>query len=497
MLRSYPKLESIFSRYFTLKTIESVLHWDSATCMPSGGADTRAQQLAEIQLISQATISTPEVADIIEQIKATEYNNLNDWQKANLLQAERIYRHASAIPAKLLEEFSKAGSECEYIWRTAKPNNDFAGFKPSFDKVINLTREIAAIKAEALGLSAYDAMLDSYDYGTKSVDIDAIFAELKTWLPNLIDTAVEISERRNTETIDTLKATQSIQKKLGIAIMQRIGFDQNKGRLDESSHPFCGGYPGDVRITTRYDENNMLESLMGVLHETGHAMYEAGLPEESRFQPVGQAGSMTLHESQSLFVEMQMGRSKAFMNFLSPLLSEIANLNVSSEELLFQTTKVRRSMIRVGADEVTYPMHVIMRYELEKEILEGNLRVNDLPDAWNSKMGTYLGIKPRTFSEGCMQDIHWTDGSFGYFPTYTLGAMFAAQLADSIRVAIPEFESMIEAGNFTPIFAWLGSNVHSKASLLTPMQLIKEATGASLGSAALKNHLMNRYCGIT
>jgi carboxypeptidase Taq len=288
------------------------------------------------------------------------------------------------------------------------------------------------------------------------------------------------------------------QRALCERLMRRIGFDFEGGRLDVSLHPFCGGVPEDVRITTRFDEADFARSLMGVLHETGHALYEKGLPAAWRHQPVGEARGMALHESQSLLIEMLACRSREFITFAAPLMREAFGADGpawDAANLHRLAIRVAPGLIRVDADEVTYPAHVILRYRLERDFVAGRLAVDDLPEAWNAEMRALLGIIPPDDTRGCLQDIHWYDGAWGYFPTYTLGALAAAQLFEAALAAMPDIPAAIRRGDFAPLLAWLGENVHAKGSLLPAEELIRAATGRPLGTAAFRRHLERRYLG--
>ncbi|HEY1298910.1 MAG TPA: carboxypeptidase M32, partial [Stellaceae bacterium] len=286
------------------------------------------------------------------------------------------------------------------------------------------------------------------------------------------------------------------QRRVGIELMQRIGFDFAHGRLDVSAHPFCGGTPDDVRITTRYDESDFARALMGVLHETGHALYQRGLPSEWRLQPVGRARGMAMHESQSLLLEMQACRSRAFVDFAAPILRRAfagEGPAWNAEALYRRQIRVGRGLIRVDADEVTYPAHVILRYRLERAMLAGDLALRDLPGAWADGLRTLLGVAPAKDRDGCLQDIHWYDGIWGYFPTYTLGALIAAQLFEAARRALPGLAEAIAAGDFAPLLGWLHKNVHEKGSLLSTAELVEAATGRPLGTTSFERHLRTRY----
>jgi carboxypeptidase Taq len=471
-----------------------VLHWDMATQMPDGGAEGRAEQLAGLSLVCHEIITNAAMPDLLEG--GAQQNDLDPWQRANLTEMQRSYLHASAVPADLVEASSKAGSACEMIWRQARPNNDFKAVLPALTEVLALTRRIAAVKADRLGKTPYDALLDQYEPDGPSDAIDRVFDPLAKNLPALIDEALAAQARRPTPVAPKGPFPIAAQREAGVTLMKQLGFDFNHGRLDISAHPFCGGTPDDVRITTRYDEDDFRRALMGVLHETGHALYERGLPQAWRHQPVGRARGMSIHESQSLLVEMQVCRSRVFHGFAAPILQKTFGRSGPewvAENLYRLNTRVERSLIRVDADEVTYPGHVILRYRLERALLVGDLALKDLPAAWNDGMRHLIGIVPPDDRQGCLQDIHWFDGAFGYFPTYTLGAMTAAQFFDAAKRADPAIEAGIGTGDFAPLFAWLRANVHGKASRFSAAEIIEQATGKPLDAAIFERHLRARY----
>jgi len=341
-------------------------------------------------------------------------------------------------------------------------------------------------------------MLDTYEPGMRSSNLDKLFGDLKTELPAMIQTAIELQFR-----VPLLPLGDSFsverQRDLGLQIMRAIGFDFDHGRLDISHHPFCGGVQDDVRITTRYTEKNFIESLMAVIHETGHAMYEQGRPRVMRGQPVTNARSAGVHESQSLMMEMQIGRSKAFLEFITPIVCQAFSADSndpawSSQNLQRLYTNVERSLIRVDADELTYPLHVVLRYEIEKELIEGRAEVIDIPTMWDEKMMAYLNLDTRgNYKDGCLQDVHWPAQLFGYFPTYTLGAMMAAQFYNSMSSALPDLVEQIRHGHLHSVVDWLRTNVHSKGSLLMTDRLMESATGETLNARYFLDHLKLRY----
>jgi len=472
-----------------------MLHWDAAAMMPAGGAAARAEQLATLRAINHKHLTAPEIADLVAEAES-ESDALDEWQRANLREMRRRRVHAAALPDTLVEEESHACSKCEAVWRNARAQNDFAAVLPLLERVLRLEREIAAIKAEHLGSSPYEALLDQYEPGGSVATIDRLFGELMCFLPDLLERVLTRQAAFPLSLAPSGPFPVELQRRVGMRLMEHIGFDFTSGRLDVSAHPFCGGTPDDVRITTRYDENDFARALMGVLHETGHALYQRGLPAEWRLQPVGRARGMAVHESQSLLLEMQVCRSPAFLTFAAPILRETFAGNGpgwDAQALHRRQIRVQRSLIRVDADEVTYPAHVILRYHLEGAMIAGDLAPADLPGAWAEGLRQLLGIAPANDREGCLQDIHWYDGIWGYFPTYTLGALIAAQLFEAAREAMPDVLGAIAQGEFTPLFGWLREKVHSKGSLLSTAELVETATGRPLGTASFERHLHDRY----
>jgi carboxypeptidase Taq len=493
-MTAYRELEQRFRRIGSIEQAISILHWDTAAIMPDGGAAARAEQLATLRLIAHQHLVAPEIEGLLAEANAAS-DELGEWQQANLREMRRRWLHATAVPGALVEAESRACSECEAVWRRARSENDFAAVLPGLERVLLIEREIAAVKAERLETSPYEALLDRYEPGASVAEIDRLFDEVAGFVPDLIEGALNRQA--------SLPSAPSCgpfpvetQRGLATRLMERIGFDFAHGRLDISAHPFCGGTPDDVRITTRYNENDFARALMGVLHETGHALYQRGLPAEWRLQPVGRARGMAVHESQSLLLEMQVCRSRAFLTYAAPIIREAFDGDGPEWEpdaLYRRQTRVRRGFIRVDADEVTYPAHVILRYRLERAMLDGDLDPVDLPGAWAEAMREMLGVAPDNDREGCLQDIHWYDGNWGYFPTYTLGALIAAQLFEVVRRDVPGLIRAIGEGEFAPLLGWLRERVHSKGSLLSTMELVETATGRPLGTASFERHLRDRY----
>ncbi|TCS62650.1 carboxypeptidase M32 [Varunaivibrio sulfuroxidans] len=494
----YRDLEARFARLDALEGASAMLHWDMSAMMPAGGAESRAEQLAVLKTLGHAMLCAPEMADLLGA--AATQSDLDPWQRANITEMRRRWVHATAIDDTLVEALSRACSACETVWRGARAENDFARVLPFMKEVLALTREVGAAKAEKLGVSVYDALLDEYEPDGRAHDIDAIFADLEAFLPDFLSDVMDVQARKPAPLPLDGPFPIDRQRGLGLSIMKSLGFDFEHGRLDVSLHPFCGGVPDDVRITTRYSEDDFASSLMGVIHETGHALYERGLPTQWSRQPVGKARGMSLHESQSLLMEMQACRSLQFLSFAAPIMRKAFDAQGpawTADNLARLYTRVEPGFIRVDADEVTYPAHVILRYRLEKALIGGDMRLEELPGAWNEGLHALLGITPPNDRLGCLQDIHWYDGAWGYFPTYTLGAMTAAQLFDAARKAQPGLPDAIARGNFAPLLGWLRSHVHERASSASSTDIITAATGKALDADIFKNHLKARYLEAT
>lgn len=494
-MNSYQNLEERFHRLLALREASAMLEWDQSTMMPDGGRRARSEQLATLAVLGHEMLTEKKVEDLLG--KAQE-EPLSAWQAANLHEMRRAYIHATALDGAFVEAYAKARSVCEATWREARPSSDFKQVLPSLEALLKLVREAASRKAEKLDCSPYEALMDEFEPGLKTADVDAIFADYAKFLPGFLGEVLDHQARQPQAIPPKGPFPISKQREMGQKIMANLGFDFDHGRLDTSLHPFCGGVPEDVRITTRYTENEFVMALMGIIHETGHALYERGLPQEWRLQLVGLARGMAMHESQSLLMEMQASRSKAFLEFLSPLLRKTFPGNdaaFASDNLIRLYTKVQPGFIRVDADEVTYPAHIILRYRLEQALVKGDLPLADLPMAWNNGMKELLGLDVPEDRLGCLQDIHWFDGAFGYFPCYSLGAMIAAQLFDAAKRANANLLAGIQKGDFLELRNWLKANIHEKASSHSTQEIVAMASGQKLNPEIFKKHLRERYLG--
>lgn len=490
----YDELSAIWTRLHHFGHLQSVASWDQAANMPPKGMEARANALAEMAALLHRMRTEPKLRD---QLKAAEQEPLSDVQRANLREMHRQWRASNALPEALVQRQQLATSRCEHAWRKQRPANDWAGFVENFREVLKLAREEAALLSQQTGLSKYDAMMDRFEPGMRCAQVDRVFGDVRQWLPGLIRA---VTERQARQPVIEPQGPFPIpaQRALCEQVIRLLGFDFEGGRLDVSTHPFCGGVPEDVRMTTRFSETDFLGSLMGTIHETGHGRYEQNLPREWLGQPVSQARSMALHESQSLSFEMQLGSHPGFIRQLAPLVAQAFGAQPAFEPANLQRliTRVKPGLIRVEADEVTYPAHVILRYEIERPLIEGQIEPEDIPALWDAKMMELLGQDTRgNFKDGPLQDVHWPEALFGYFPCYSLGAMYAAQWFAAMRRAMPDLDHRIEAGELKPVFDWLQSNIWSQGSRWTTDELAQRASGEALNPAHFKAHLEARYLG--
>jgi carboxypeptidase Taq len=491
---TYKQLEQEFRRLHAFRGALSLLRWDAAVMMPRGSSDVRGDQLAALETEHHALLTAPRITRLLDRAQANT-QGMADWQIANLREMRRQRDHAIATPASLVSRLAKTASRAEAQWLEARRQGKFEPFAPYLEEVVHLVRDKSALLGQALNLAPYDALVDEFSPGISTADIDSMFKALSRRLPGLIRETIALQERSPPLPL-TGKFPASKQRALAVEIMKAIGFPFDRGRLDESEHPFTEGVPGDIRVTTRFDTADLFSGLLGALHETGHAMYDLGLPQDWRDQPVGRDRGMALEESQSLLIEMIICRSRAFTRYLKPLLEKhfgVTGAEWDTENLYTHLTRVKRSLIRVDADELTYPVHIMLRYELEKQMLSGELAVKDLPAAWNAGMEQRLGIRPANDVEGCLQDIHWAVGSFGYFPSYALGAVIAAQIYESLRADVPDLDEQIARGEFGGLFGWLRTHVHGLGAKVTVHELMKSATGKALSAASFVRYVESKY----
>jgi carboxypeptidase Taq len=490
----YKQLEQEFRRLHAFRGALALLRWDAAVMMPRGSSDVRAEQLAALETEHHALLTAPKISRLIDRAQANA-QGMTDWQIANLREMRRHRDHAIATPASLVTRLTRAASKAESRWLEARAQGKFDGIAPYLEEVVHLVRDKAALLGQALNLQPYDALVDEFSPGLTTSDIDAMFKALSRRLPGLTRETIAAQEAHGLLPL-TGKFPAGKQRALVTEVMKAVGFPFDRGRLDESEHPFTEGGPGDIRVTTRFDPDDVFTGLLGALHESGHAMYDLGLPQEWRDQPVGRHRGMALEESQSLLIEMMVCRSRPFVHYVQPLLARhfgATGPEWDVENLYGHLTRVQRGLIRVDADELTYPLHIMVRYELEQNLLSGELAVRDLPEAWNASMEQRLGIRPGNDVEGCLQDIHWAVGSFGYFPSYALGAVIAAQLYESLRNEVPQLDEQLARGEFAGLFDWLRKNVHGLGAKLPVQELLQNATGRPLSATSFIRYVEAKY----
>jgi len=492
---AYDRLLKRFERVATINECASVLGWDAAAMMPSGGGAARGDQLAVLAGLAHAQLTAPEAADDLAAAEALPPTP-DPWSTANLRLMRHAHTRATAVPADLIEAQARANSRCEKVWREAKSTADFNLVRPLLTEVVNLVQKQAAALGEGLGMSPYDALMDGYQRGIGASDVASIFGAYENFLEENLPLAEARQAKLQTPVKPPGPFPVAVQETLCRRVAQRIGLDFEHARLDRSAHPFSGGIPSDVRITTRYDPADFTQAIMAVIHETGHALYERGLPAGHARQPVGEAAGMGIHESQSLIVEMQACRTDEYVDWLGRALHAAFAGDPKAyqvENLGRLWRRVERGLIRVEADEMTYPAHVIMRFRLERAMVAGNLAVADLPGAWNGAIKDLMGITPPNDAVGCLQDIHWYDGAFGYFPCYTLGAMAAAQFMAVVMRQTQGLKTAMGLGDLSPLMNWLHTNVHAHGSVMGFNELLTAATGKPLDPADFQAHLRARY----
>jgi len=492
---SFAELDHLCRRLEAIGHAQSMLGVDEAVNMPEGGGEKRAEAMSVLASMAHEMATAPHIADWIAK---AEGEDLDDAQKAAVAEFKRGYINRTCLSPDFVARQVSAAMRCEQLWRQLRAKNDWKDFLPSFENIVSLAQEEAARRAEVLKLAPYDALVEQYDPGSRSAEITRVFTDLKAFLKGFIPEALEAQARRRAvQPLKVFKGPFPIEKQtaLGLELMKAVGFDFNHGRLDVSHHPFCGGVPSDVRMTTRYRSDEFLSSLMGILHETGHGLYEQNLPHDLSHWPSMRARGMAMHESQSLFQEMQLSRRPEFWDFALPRAREILGLeDVTIDGLLGHVHHIERGFIRVDADEATYPLHVILRFEIEQELVTGRLAAKDVPELWDAKMKEYLGLSTAgNFKDGPMQDVHWPSGAFGYFPSYTLGAMMAAQQWTAVERAMPDAAQEISRGNFSGINDWRRKNIWSKASMLSTPEIMRQATGEPLNARYFEEHLRRRY----
>jgi len=479
----------------------SIVSWDMETKMPPKGIRLRSQQLALLQQIMHRMIVDPEVGNLLSKVEQhSDYNSLSETQKRNIYLIRKNYDEQTKLPEELVVEIARQEAIAIDVWKKAKAAKNFSMFKPELEKMFELKKKAAEILMQVKGTATpYDALIDVYEPKMTSDAIAEIFTSLRKGLVEVLNKCLTAPKQPDISFLNR-RVPFDVQRKISSELARFMQYDvespQAGGRIDETEHPFTTGYYDDVRVTTHYYEDNMASSLFSILHEGGHAIYDQGLNSEWMYQPIGDGCSLGFHESQSRFVENIVGRSREFWVYFLPKLNEITGgtfADVPVERFVRAINQVKPSKIRVEADEVTYCLHVIIRFEIERELFAGKLQVTDLPQVWNQKYKEYLGVDIENDSEGVMQDTHWAGGGFGYFPTYALGNIFSGQMLSMMEKAVPSWRDEIAKGSFVNVKKWLKDNVHRYGALYDPAVLIEKVTGEPINFKPYLNYLNNKY----
>ena len=472
-------------------TIEALLDWDQETYMPPKGAETRAAQFALIAGVAHEKLIADDFARLLEQV---EHEGTSDLIAAtNIREVRRVHTRKVKLPTALVEEIARTTTMAKGAWTLARAEAKFARFAPHLEKLLDLKRQVA----ERIGYSTepYDALLDEYEPGARVADVQRVFEEVKRALVPLVQD-IKNAPRQPDASLLARACPIDKQTAFGRRVVEAMGFDFAAGRLDTSTHPFCSGFsPHDVRITNRYDEHYLPMSLFGIMHEAGHGLYEQGLSPTHAWTPSGTAVSLGIHESQSRTWENLVGRSRPFwQHWFAPLQAEFPTLrDIKLDDWYFAINTVRPSFIRVEADEVTYSLHIMLRLDLERRLLTGQLKVADVPAAWNAASQALFGITPPDDAQGCLQDIHWSLGIFGYFPTYALGNMYAAHFFEAARKALPDLDAALARGELQPLRDWQRTNIHRYGQRYRPAELVQVVTGQPLSPGPFINYLNSKF----
>lgn len=498
MSESLTQLKARLAQIIRLGQAASILDWDQQTYMPSGAAQARAEQTATLSQFIHQLVVSEETGKLLAQAETdTQGRDPDDDDVRMLAVARRDYDRATKLPTELVTEIARHQTLSQEVWLRARQTSDFALFAPYLQKMLDLYRQ----KAEYLGYTAhiYDALLDDYEPGARQADVAAMFTDMK---PHLVRLTHEIAASKHPVDDSPIHGNfpADKQKELTLSVVRALGFDMARGRQDEAAHPFCSNASrDDVRLTTRFDPEYLGQALYASMHEAGHGMYEQGSAPEYEGTVLAGGTSLGVHESQSRLWENLVGRSRAFSHFLFPHLQSFfpdALGGVDVEAYYRAINKVVPSLIRVEADEVTYNLHILLRFELECELLTGSLTVSELPAAWNDRMKTYLGITPPDDAHGVLQDIHWSCGLLGYFPTYSIGNLLSAQIWNAVRQALPDLDGQIARGEFAPLLGWLQTRIYRHGHKYLPRELIMKATGEAPTSRYYVDYLTGKYTDI-
>lgn len=494
--KTYKQLVERCREIALLTSSAAVLGWDERTYMPANGGQLRADQLGLLARMVHEKFTSPEIGDWLSELESSQMVKDNgSIEAANVRETRHRYDKETKLPKELVEEITKVTTLAQGAWVKARKNNDFKAFLPWLEKVVDLTRQ----KAEAYGYEGepYNALLDDYEPG-ETVDMVAdVFKSLRNELVTLLK-KVHDAPKKPDVTIVEREYNTELQRVFSESVAAAIGYSFDSGRLDVTTHPFCTGIgPGDTRITTRYNPKRLNDALFGTMHEAGHGLYEMGLEKEKHFgMPAGEATSLGIHESQSRMWENQVGRSKEFWSYFFPQAQRIfkeALHGVSLNDFYGAINYVKPSYIRVEADEATYNLHILLRFELERALMTGDLKPADVPGEWNSRFKKYFDLEVDKDTNGCLQDVHWSAGLFGYFPTYTLGNLYSAQFFNKAEKDIPDLKKQFTLGNFEPLVGWLRENIHKHGGRYRANLLCKKVTGEELSYKPLVAYMNTKF----
>lgn len=496
-LTAYDELKTLLRESATLGSVGSLLNWDQETQMPPKGGEFRGEQASLIARLAHERLTDARVGELLGACESDTGLNADERVRANLREIRRDYDIATKLPSELVTEMSRTYSNGVEAWRVARGKNDFAAMKPWYKKIVELNRRKAECLGAPRGGELYDALLDEYEPGMTSAQIEVIFKPLRERLTPLI-AAVAGSGVTPDQAVNKVPTPLDKQIKLVEFVARSVGYDFEAGRLDISTHPFSETIGiGDSRITSRFSDANVADPVATTLHEAGHGMYEQGLPREKHFgTPLAEACSLGIHESQSRMWENQVGRGKAFWQWLTPHMKSMLGSGFdgfSAEQVYACVNSVRPHFIRVESDEATYNLHIMLRFDIERALIRGDLSIEDLPGAWNERIKSDLGLTVKEDRLGVLQDIHWPMGAIGYFPTYTLGNLYAAQFWSKIKAVFPDLDSQLARGEFAPLLAWLRENIHAHGRRYSAPELCQRITGKPLSHEPLCDYLESKF----
>ena len=497
---AYKKLIEKNKDLIIFGTSEAIVHWDMETMMPPKAVQLRSEQLALMSQIHHKMSTAPQIGKLLESIlKHKQYDTLNEVEKRNVHLIKKNYDEQTKLPTSLVTQIAKQEAVTVNIWKKAKATQNYSLFKPELEKLVSLNKKAAEILMKVKETKTpYDALIDIYEPKMTTEAITKTFADLQHGLVRLLG-EIEKAPNQPETSILSQPVPKDKQREIAKILAETLGYDTTSpnaaGRIDQTEHPFTTGYYDDVRITTHYYENSFASSIFSVLHEAGHALYEQGLPQEWKYQPVGSPCSMGFHESQSRLYENIIGRSREFWKTTLPKIKSASpNLaNLELEKFIHAVNAVKPSKIRVEADEVTYSLHIIIRFQIERDLFADKITIAELPTVWNQKYKEILGIDIKHDSEGVMQDTHWASGLYGYFPTYALGNIYTGQIAEVIQRNNPQWRSKLAEGNLDPVRKWLISNIYAYGNLNDPTDLIKKVTGTELTVKPYLKYLQEKY----